>query len=80
MPCRTDGGVIICGRGHRRKPCCSCGKPSSKLCDYPLRGRLSGKTCDRPICDVCAVKIDPKQDVDFCPTHAAMLDKGKLKL
>ena len=79
MPCRVSGNVIICSRNERSKPCVSCGRPSSKLCDYPLRGANVGQTCDRAICVKCTVHQEP--DFDFCPTHAAMLTpEGKLVL
>lgn len=75
MPCRTiDLGngayAIACTRGRNPKPCCSCGRPSSKLCDFPLKGNTTGQTCDRPICEKCAKHVPP--DTDYCPTHAQM--------
>ena len=75
-----DGTMaFICTRGNRSKPCAICGRPHTKLCDYPLHGAKAGKTCDRPLCERCAVHQEP--DVDFCPTHAAMMtEEGKLKL
>lgn len=77
MPCRTlkdDEGRItgfMCGRAARKlDPCRWCGKPHTKLCDYPLRGAKAGKTCDAPICDDCATSIGP--DRDLCPAHAKL--------
>lgn len=85
MPChhvKLPGGVtaIVCGsRRLSGKPCVGCGRPSTKLCDYPMRGVKAGQTCSRPVCDKCAVHQDP--DVDFCPTHGRMLTaEGKLTL
>jgi hypothetical protein len=45
MPCETirdaNGRVIgiACSRGSRRKRC-KCGRQSTKLCDFPLKGHL----------------------------------------
>lgn len=51
----ADGAVgWVCGPKPRRKRC-ACGRESTKLCDYPLRGRAAGRTCDAPLCDACAV-------------------------
>lgn len=69
-----DGGDVIfgfvCGRGRVRR-CSTCGRPSTKLCDWPLTGKPA-KTCDRPICTNCARHIEP--DTDYCPAHARLLD------
>ena len=84
MPCRTvslpEGGyAIICGRGSRPKPCSICGRPHRKLCDFPLTGEKDGKTCDRPLCERCAVHPDPAKDLDYCPAHARLMEKGDSK-
>jgi hypothetical protein len=76
VPCNhviLPGGAhaIICGRGSRPRPCSVCGRPHSKLCDFPLRGAKAGKTCDRTLCDQCAVHQEP--DLDYCPAHAKLL-------
>jgi len=83
MPCRpieVDGEVvgIVCGRGRPRR-LCKCGRNSTKLCDYPLRGRRAGQTCDRPLCEKCATKVGTHVDgahkgdtLDYCRAHAAM--------
>jgi hypothetical protein len=79
---------FICSRGNRRRapPCCSCQKPSTLLCDYPLQGKAQGRTCSRPLCDACTVRgaathlgalgsghreIDT---FDLCPTHARVAE------
>lgn len=71
MPCDhvalPGGGYAIVCRRDRRKPCIVCGRPSSKLCDFPLTGGKAGKTCDRPLCVRCAVHVGT--DSDFCPSH-----------
>ncbi len=77
MPCnhiKLPGGAsaIICTRRGPAKRCCSCGGPSSKLCDFPLTGAKAGATCDRPVCQSCAVHRDP--DIDYCPTHGRIIE------
>lgn len=78
MPCipfKSDDGKIVgivCTRGQRRKACCVCGKPSSKLCDFELTGKAAGRTCDRPLCIRCSKsQPDGKGDtIDICNIHA----------
>ena len=63
------GKAIICGpSGDYSK--CACGRRATRLCDGPRmkRNRLND-TCDRPLCDECAVRVDA--DHDLCPKHAA---------
>lgn len=73
MPCKvgrlgSSGFVIVCSRGHRTPPACRwCGKPSTKLCDYPTS---KNGTCDAPICDAHAMKQGP--NLDTCPDHPHM--------
>ncbi len=83
MPCNdvklpNGGYAIVCTRGKRPIICAVCKRRGSKLCDFPLTGAKSGKTCDRPLCDRCAVSGG--KEIDYCPTHAAMLADGRLKL
>jgi len=76
MPCIpiTDkaGNQIgwACSRGFQAKKCVECGKPAGKLCDYPLQGNIARKTCDRPLCSRCAVKVPGKLNNDYCHAHA----------
>ena len=80
MPCTPfdlGGGVtgIACTRGRRPDPCSvpGCGRPSSRLCDYPLVPLEVGKdpkTCDAKLCPRCAVKVGPNSD--YCPAHARL--------
>ena len=71
MPCEhvkfPGGHAIVCTRGKRmpRKCYMNCGRWSSKLCDWPVG---KGRTCDRPLCDTCAVAAG--KDMDFCPSHS----------
>jgi hypothetical protein len=58
--------VFMCTRG-RSKPCATCGRPSTKLCDFPLG---NGKTCDAAICDGCATGVG--MGLDYCPKHKDM--------
>jgi len=79
MPCyKIDSpGMVafVCCRGKREtKPCFFCGNPSTSLCDFPRhalddfrRDIFGSKTCDRPLCNDCRVKIGV--DTDICPDH-----------
>jgi hypothetical protein len=80
MTCRIvnhGGGLvsIVCMRGDQTKPCHYCGRPSEKLCDYPLRGPKAGKTCDILMCSRCATHDPP--DKDYCKAHAPMVMKER---
>lgn len=72
MPCETvdlGNGIrgIVCSRG-RRKRCSECGRlGAGYLCDWKLRGKKKGKTCDRPLCDRCATEVAP--DRHLCRAH-----------
>lgn len=63
MPCETfrlgDGSVaIVCSRGRRGRKCSECKRrDATKQCDFPLSGAKAGKTCDRYLCDGCAVQL-----------------------
>ena len=59
-------------------------RQATRLCDYPLRGALTGTTCDKPLCASCTRSGTPKQPktveemgdtYDLCPAHARM-EKG----
>jgi hypothetical protein len=60
--------AFACTRGPVRKHRCSCGAVATKQCDAPLRGKKQGQTCDKYLCDGCAVAIGP--EIDLCPAHA----------
>lgn len=73
MTCRPfdlGNGVtgIACTRGASRRRCKECGRTASKQCDYPLRGKAAGRTCDVYLCASCAVSSGP--DRDYCPPHS----------
>jgi len=82
MPCnvyRSEDGriqVITCSRGSNAKRC-KCGRKSTKLCDYRLKGAKLGKTCDEPLCSHCATSAG--SDVDLCPVHARMAQKESVR-
>lgn len=58
--------AIVCSR-NRRRPKCRCGMPATLECDWKVSTRRSG-TCDKPICQTCAVSPAPEKDL--CPDHA----------
>jgi hypothetical protein len=76
--------AIICSRGQRVAVCSVCkARKSSKLCDYPLRGRKAGKTCDAKLCERCAQQQAQQapfpgsrvgDTIDLCPAHAKLVD------
>lgn len=72
MGCRIIGNMIVCSRGVRAVPCETpgCHRPHNKLCDYPLSGPKQGKTCDRKMCERCAVPVGPNRD--YCRAHEKM--------
>ncbi len=77
MPCtpfNLGNGVtgIVCTRGGNRSLCTvpGCNRPSSKLCDYPVkRGGVAG-TCDAKLCSVHATSVGPNKD--YCLTHVKL--------
>jgi hypothetical protein len=80
MTCRfidLGNGVtgIVCTRGERAKRCKACGDRASRQCDFPLRGKATGRTCDANLCERCAVVVGP--DRDYCPPHARLAAKGE---
>jgi hypothetical protein len=72
MPCKiipTGEGswAMVCTRGRApRKPCVSCGAPSTRLCDFVL-DIPAGKTCDDALCARCTQRIGKSED--RCPKH-----------
>ena len=80
MPCNPvklpgGGTAIVCsGRGRRPKPCAYCGRPSSRLCDFPVtKDRGVKGTCDAPLCERCTARI--AGDGDLCRAHAPLWDQ-----
>jgi hypothetical protein len=73
--CRTviDGNgrelAIACSRGERHR--CStpgCQNDGTKQCDFPVKRNGKPGTCDRYICQKCAMRVGP--DLDYCGPHA----------
>lgn len=81
MPCKpiiADGKVIgiACSRGTRKKKCVECQHfGATRLCDWKLKGKKAGQTCDRSLCDKCSSQ--PAPDKDLCGAHARLWDKMK---
>lgn len=73
MTCNTiDLGngetAIVCSRGRKPRRCTVCNRNRiAVLCDFPLAGKKTGKTCSRGLCERCAVHVGP--DRDLCPAH-----------
>lgn len=72
-----EGGTYFaCSRGQRRNTCEQCRRrPSAKQCDYPLKGPKGGTTCDRHLCDQCAVKQGPNRD--YCGVHHRLAEQER---
>lgn len=74
MGCRTimvgETHVIVCSRGNgARCDAAGCTAESVALCDYPLHGEKTGKTCDRRMCKRHRNPVAGKSDVDYCGVH-----------
>lgn len=64
--------AIVCSRGRRLGRCVVCRRAQAvRLCDYELRQRTRGKTCDAKLCEQCAERVGP--DRDLCPAHARLV-------
>lgn len=61
--------AIVCSRGRKPRAKCSACKDREHelLCDHPLAGKLTGRTCSAKLCRRCATHVDGK---DLCPPHA----------
>ena len=93
MGCRVvnlpgEGRAIVCGPRLRKqpepKPCVSCGKPSTALCDWRIspdedakrrkgQKRRKDPTCDAALCDEHRYRIGPNRDL--CPPHRERHEK-----
>lgn len=68
MACEFVGNAIICGRGRKSSPpCVTCGKPSTRLCDFTVTAHSTG-TCDRAMCDQHSKNM--ALNIDYCLVHA----------
>jgi len=83
MPCKRIEGDgwsgFVCTRGGSQKQRCSCGRVADYLCDFPLRGKKEGQTCDKPLCVKCAklIKMTAQGGIHYCPAHQRMAEKEK---
>ncbi len=52
------------GSGTRRVDCDEpgCTREHTHLCDFPLKGRKAGQTCDRKLCDEHATRVQKGWD------------------
>jgi hypothetical protein len=59
--------INFCRGGKRNAPlaCSVCFYIGGRLCDWKL---LSGKDCDRSLCEYCTTSPAPEKDL--CPEHA----------
>jgi hypothetical protein len=79
-----DGTFAIVCSSRRRRPSCSapgCNAPSEFQCDFPLKGRASGRTCSKHLCRAHRVQIDgPEMSVDLCLPHADLVHSGQASI
>lgn len=63
-PIELENGArgFVCYRPTKHK--CKCGREARLLCDW----KVEGGTCDKPICEGCA--ISPAPGKDLCHEHA----------
>lgn len=68
--------VELPGAGGSISPTDCCPEAATLLCDYAT---AIGATCDRPICEACAVRVG---DEDWCPHHPAPgpVEPGELRV
>lgn len=66
--------AIVCTRGRRSSPKCSCGRRADFVCDWKIRPAM---TCDAPVCAECAVS--PAKDKHICPERAGPLRAWQAK-
>lgn len=51
-----------------------CAGRATYKCEFPLRGKKAGQTCDRPLCRPHAVL---KGDKSYCEGHARLLERDE---
>jgi hypothetical protein len=79
MACKVvklpNGMTALVKMAPQRKKFCECGRPCTKLCDYVMshqsRRGVTERTCDKPMCDRCAVHVGP--ETDYCVPHAEIM-------
>ena len=62
--------ITVCGENANFEICAECGQIADILCDFPIGGE---KTCDRKLCEKCAVEIAP--NLHYCKPHFEMWKK-----
>ena len=60
------GSALVRMSSRRPQRCWFCEKRSALLCDFPVARDGRAATCDKPLCEKCAVK---NGKLDFCPNH-----------
>lgn len=76
VPIVIDGKVVGSARVQVKR-CRFCSRTSTRECDYPLRGRKAGQTCNAPMCDAHSHQhgVHPPgtkyagDRIDYCPPH-----------
>ena len=65
-------GFACSRRGAIWSPCSvpGCGSQGKYLCDFPLKGKKEGQTCDRRVCSTHAKLI--RHNTHYCPIHVKM--------
>lgn len=73
MKCIPIGIGFVCGSRARTSTCSvpSCGRETTKLCDFVIGRTAAGKqrTCSAKLCDAHA---EHRGEGDLCPPHAKM--------
>lgn len=73
--CGRNGYRLDHGVGVTQCSVPGCGARATHACDFKLRGKAEGRTCDRPLCGAAhAKRVGP--GIDYCPAHAAMSAEG----
>lgn len=62
---------FVCSSGTRKR--CKCGRVATLLCDW----KVGSGTCDKPICEGCA--IQPAPGKDLCHEHTKAFKEWKAK-
>lgn len=66
-----DVFVVACDRNKpARCVVTGCQHGVERVCDFPLRGKMEGKTCGRGLCPEHARRVG---DNDMCPSHANLM-------
>jgi hypothetical protein len=77
MPCHRTPYGFACTHGRTTKRCAYCGRPSDRLCDFPVLRDGKRTTCDAALCSRCTTRI--AGDGDLCRSHAPLWDAATNK-